>query len=66
MTLDFKMDNAVALGEQIQLIITKSGYYAIPTSSYKNVLNIAPGNNTNITLVATKSNKSKIDIARNA
>lgn len=48
-----------------QINFTKSGHYAIPISPYKNVLNnIATGNNTNITLVAMESNKSKIGMAR--
>ena len=61
MTLDFKNDNAMVFGETVKLITTKSGHYTIPISPYKTVLNkITTGINTNITLITTQTNKSKL------
>ena len=53
MTLHFKNDNAIIFGESEQLIVTKSGHYAIPISPYNKILNVTDGNNANITLIAT-------------
>ena len=39
MTLDFKNDNAMILGESIQLIVTKSGHCVIPVRRYSTILN---------------------------
>ena len=63
MTLDFKNDHAIIFDESIQLIVTKSGHYAIPLNPYKTILNnVTSGVNTNVTFVATE-NKSTNDIA---
>ena len=54
MPLDFKNDNAVIFGEPEQLIVTKSGHYAIPISPYNKILNIVTnGSNVNVTMIAT-------------
>ena len=64
MTLDFKNDHAVIFDQSIQLLVTKSGQYAIPINPYKTILNnVTSGVNTNVTLLATENNKSKKDIA---
>ena len=64
-TLDFKNDHAVIFDQSIQLLVTKSGHYAIPINRYKTILNnVTSGvNATNVTLVATENNKLKNDIA---
>ena len=54
------LDHAVIFDESIQLIVTKSGHYAIPINLYKSIRNnVTSRVNTNVTLVATKNNKSK-------
>ena len=64
MTLNFKNDHAVIFDQPIQLIVTKSGHYAIPINPYKTILtNVSSGVNTNVNLLATENNKSKNDIA---
>ena len=64
MTLDFKNDCAVIFGNQVQLITTQSGHYAIPICPHNTILNnVTSGANPNITLIATEENKSKYDIA---
>ena len=64
MTLDFKNDHAVISDQSIQLLVRKSGHYAIPINPYKTILNnVTSGVNTNVTLLATENNKSKNDIA---
>ena len=64
MTRDFKNDHAVIFDQSIQLLVTKSGHYAIPINAYKTILNnVTSGVNTNVTLLATENNKSKNDIA---
>ena len=64
MTLDFKNDSAVSFDQSIQLLVTRSGHYAIPINLYKIILkNVTLGVNTNVTLVAKENNKSKKDIA---
>ena len=50
MTFDFKIDHAVIFDQLIQLLLTKSGKYAIPINPYKTVLK-------------NKNNKSKNNIA---
>ena len=52
-TLDFKKDRAVIFDQSIQLLVTKSGHYAIPINLYKTILN-------NVT---SRVNKSKNNIA---
>ena len=37
-TLDYKNDHAVIFDQSIQLIVTKSGHYAIPINPYKIIL----------------------------
>ena len=37
-TLDYKNDHAVIFDQSIQLIVTKSGHYAIPINPYKTIL----------------------------
>ena len=60
MTIDFKNDQAVAFGEQIQLMNTKLGYYTIPIHPYNTILNnIATGTNTAVVLKATSKTKIK-------
>ena len=64
MALDFKNDHAIIFDQSIQLLVTKSGHYAIPINPYKTILNnVTSGVNTNVTLLATENNKSKSDIA---
>ena len=64
MTLDFKNDNAMVLGEPIKLINTKSGHYAISITPYNTLLNnVKSGINTHVTLIATENSKYKYDIA---
>ena len=64
MILDFKNDHAIIFDESIQLIVTKSGHYAIPVNPYKTILNnVTSGVNTNVTFIATENNKSTNDIA---
>ena len=61
MTIDFKNDQAVAFGEQIQLMNTKSGHYTIPIHPYNTILNnIVTGTNTAVVLKATSKTKTKI------
>ena len=36
--LDYKNDHAVIFDQSIQLIVTKSGHYAIPINPYKTIL----------------------------
>ena len=63
MTIDFKNDQAIAFGEQIQLMNTKSGHYTILIRPYNTILNnIATGTNTAVVLKAT--NKTKTEIAQ--
>ena len=64
MTLDFIHDHAVIFDQSIQLLVTKSGHYAISINPYKIILNnVISGVNTSVTLVATENNKSKNNIA---
>ena len=59
MTLDFKNDNAVIIGEPEKSVVTKSGYYALLISPYSKILNnVATGTNPN-TILITISSKSK-------
>ena len=61
MTIDLKNDQAIAFVEQIQLINTKSGHYAIPIRPYNTILNnIATGTNTAVVLIGTCKTKIKI------
>ena len=61
--IDFKNDQAIAFGEQIQLRNTKSGHYAIPIRPCNTILNnIATGTNRAVVLMAT--NKTIIEIAQ--
>ena len=64
MTLDFKNNHAIIFDQSMQLMVTKSGHYAIPINPNKTILNnVTSGVNTNITLVETENNKSKNHIA---
>ena len=64
MTIDFKNDNAFIFGQPTKLFVTKSGHYAIPISPFKTILNnVTTGTNTNVTLIATESNRWKSNIA---
>ena len=48
MTIDFKNINTVIFNQSIQLLVTKSGHYAIPINPYKTIpSNVTPGVNTN-------------------
>ena len=59
MKLTFKSDNAIVFGESVTLIKTKSGFYTIPISPYKTVINnLTTGINTNITLITTQTNQN--------
>ena len=63
MTLNFKNDHAVVFDQSIQLLVTKSGHYAIPINNPYKTSGVNLGVNTNITLVETENNKSINDIA---
>ena len=55
MTLDSKNGHAVIFDQSIQLLVTKSGHYAIPINPCKTILNnVTSGVNTNVTLLAIK------------
>ena len=57
-TTDFKNDQAIEFGEQIQLMNTKS---TIPIHPYNTILNnIAKGANTAVVLLATTKTKTNI------
>ena len=61
MTIDFKNNQAIAFGEQIQLMNTKSGHYTILIRPYNTILNnITTGTNTAVLLKATNKTKAKI------
>ena len=61
MTIDFKNDQAVAFGEQIQFMNTKSGHHTIPIHPYNTILdNIATGTNTAVVLIAKSKTKTKM------
>ena len=48
MTIDFKNDHTVIFNQSIQLLVTKSGHYAIPINPYKTIPNnVTSGVNTN-------------------
>ena len=60
-TTDFKNDQAIEFGEQIQLMNTKSRHYTIPTRPYNTILNnIATGTNIAVVLLATSKTKTNI------
>ena len=54
MTIDFKNDEAVPSGKQIQLMNTKSGHYNTILN------NITTGTNTAVVLIATSKTKTEI------
>ena len=61
MTIDFKNDQAIPFGQQIQLMNTKSGYYTTPIRPYNALLNnIKTGTNTVVILIATSKTKATI------
>ena len=61
MTIDFKNDEAVPSGKQIQLMNTKSGHYMLPICHYNTILNnITTGTNTAVVLIATSKTKTEI------
>ena len=61
MVIDFKNDQAIAFGEHIQLMNTKSGHYTIPISPDSTILNnITTGTNKVVVLIATSKTKVKI------
>ena len=60
MTIDFKNNQAIAFGEQIQFMKTNPGHYTIPILPYNTILNIATGTNTAVVLIATSKTKTKI------
>ena len=61
MTIDFKNDEAVPSGKQIQLMNTKSGHYMLPICHYNTILNnITTGTNTAVDLIATSKTKTEI------
>ena len=63
MTIDFKNDQEIAFGEQIQSMNTKLGHYTIPICPYNTILNnIAADTNTAVVLIAR--NKTKTNIAQ--
>ena len=63
MKLNFENDTITAFGESINLIITKSGHYAVPITNPKRILNdINTSNENNITLTVTHDKTNK-DIA---
>ena len=60
-TTDFKNDQSIAFGEQIELRNKKSAHYTIPILPYNTILNnIANGTNTAVALIATHQVKTKI------
>ena len=63
MRLNFKNDTITAFGQPINLIVTKSGHYAIPITNNKQILNdLNTTHHQHITLTFT-NNKSDKDIA---
>ena len=52
MILDFKNDHAVIFDQSINLLVTKSGHYALSINPYKTILNnVTSRVNTNLTYV---------------
>ena len=62
MKLNFENDTITAFGQPINLIVTKSGHYAIPIPNSKRILNDLNTTHYHITLTLT-NNKSDKDIA---
>ena len=61
MTTNFKNDQAIAFGEQIQLMDTKSGHYTIPIHPDNTILNnIATSTNTAVVLITMNKTKTEI------
>ena len=62
MTIDFENDTAFIFGQKPNLIVTKSGHYALSISPYTHLLNnLATSERINITLT-TQSEKSKFQM----
>ena len=61
MKLNFKNNTTAAFRKPINFIVTKSGYYAIPTTNNKHILNDLNNTDQQITLTLTnnKSDKDK-------
>ena len=60
MQLNFENDTITAFGESINLIITKSGHYAVPITNQKRLLNdvnLLNENNITLTVVHDKTNR---------
>ena len=63
MTVDFKNNQAITFGEQIQLMNTKSGNYTLRIYPYNTILkHITTGTNTAVVLIPT--NKAKTEIVQ--
>ena len=62
MKLNFENNTTAAFGQPINFIVTKSGYYTIPTTNNKHILNDLNNTDQQITLTLT-NNKSDKDIA---
>ena len=61
MTVDFKNDQAIEFGKQMQLMITKPRYYTIPIRPHNTILNnIATGTNAAVVLIAINKTITKI------
>ena len=60
MTLNFEEDTIIAFGESVNLIVTKTGHYAVPITNNKRILNDVTNkndtpNNVTLTLINEKT-----------
>ena len=62
MQLNFENDTITAFGQSVNLIVTKSGHYAVPITNSKRMINEIHNPNQHVTLTVTQ-NKSMRDIA---
>ena len=58
MKLNFENDTITAFGQPINLIVTKSGHYAIPITNNKHILNDLNTTDQYITLTLTNNNET--------
>ena len=54
--LNFQDDTVSALGQTINLIVTKSGHYAVPLTLPCQILNISVTNNCNVNITLSLEN----------
>ena len=62
MQLNFENDTITAFGQSVNLIVTKSGHYAVPITNSKRLINDIKHKNQHVTLTVIE-NKSARDIA---